>query len=143
MSRGEEPDDPEWLLSQLIESNSFPYRPFFRTFPDEYILFIDCPGIPPSALKVTLTGGHCVHIQGAHEACIEEHSATSGEKGQKHKHETRLCVERQIDRAYKVPEDVNLEAVESASKDGVLAIRFPRIADSGREVPVKQIKSWF
>jgi HSP20 family molecular chaperone IbpA len=123
-------DESEWLYQTLLTAS--PPRHFFRTFAEEYILFVDCPGIPPSAIKVQLSNNRQVKIQGAHEACIEEKGTSA-----------RMCVERQFDREYRFPEDVNPDAVESAIKDGVLAIRFPRIQTVGREVPVKQVKCSF
>lgn len=125
-------EESEWLYQTLLSVS--PPRHFFRTFSDEYILFVDCPGIPPSSIKVNLATNRNIKIQGSHEACIQEKGHGDG---------SRLCVERQFDREYRYPEDVNPDAVECAIKDGVLAIRFPRIQPTGRDIPVKQVKSSF
>lgn len=126
-------DETEWLYQALLSTT--PPKHFFRTFPDEYILFVDCPGIPPSVISVTLAPGRTIRIQGSHEACIEER----GKGGR----EDRLCVNRHVDQEYRFPEDVNPDAVESAIRDGVLAIRFPRLQTVGRAVPVRQVKTGF
>ena len=126
-------DETEWLYHALL--NTAPPKHFFRTFNDEYILFVDCPGIPASSLDVSITNGRLVKIQGSHEACIEE-KKTGIREG-------RLCVERHIKQQYRYPEDVNPDAVDCAIRDGVLAIRFPRIQPVGRNVPIRQVKTGF
>lgn len=103
-----------------------------RAFPDAYFLFVDVPGIPMAQLRVRIDGAKGrVLVQGSHEACATAEKHPNG----------KVCVERAIDRAFPLPDDVDSERVECVWRDGVVMLRLPRIASRGHEVPVKEASS--
>lgn len=128
-------DDEEvgWLrdvLSSVTASS-------FRTFPEEYILFVDVPGIPAEHLQVSIEKAR-LHVRGQFNTCIKASSYSKVEEDKK------VCVQRSVDRSFSIPEDVDSEGVGCAWKDGVLITRFPRIEIKGRQVPiVPEKQSWF
>lgn len=117
-------DDDLWSTpwSQWFDSN----RPWthsiaslgqFRTFPNEYIVYLDMPGVPKEEIEMFVRG-HRLRVHGTHGTCL----AGTGEID-------RFCLERQVDRSFSIPEDVVLDHVEGLLKDGVLMIKLPRLHD--------------
>ena len=111
----------------------------FRTFPEEYILFVDVPGIPTEHLKINIEKSR-LHIRGQYNTCIKAKMASSKIVND----DDKVCVQRSVDRSFSVPEDVDGERVGCGWKDGVLIVRLPRIEIKGREVPIIPEKQhWF
>ena len=90
----------------------------FRTFPNEYIVYLDMPGVPKDEIEIFVRG-HRLRIHGTHGTCLTAHS---GEVD-------RFCLERQVDRTFNIPEDVILDHIEGLLKDGVLMLKLPRLQD--------------
>lgn len=90
----------------------------FRTFPNEYIVYLDMPGVPKDEIEIFVRG-HRLRIHGTHGTCLTGHA---GEVD-------RFCLERQVDRTFSIPEDVILDHIEGLLKDGVLMLKLPRLQD--------------
>jgi HSP20 family molecular chaperone IbpA len=107
----------------------------WREYPDEYLLFLDIPGIPKADLHVNLTG-HNILVTGHHGSCIRP--SKSG------KQIDRMCLERAIDETIRLPEDVNPNGVECKFKEGVLIVKMPKIKVSDRrKIKVEDyVPSW-
>lgn len=119
-------DDDLFSWSHLFDST----RPWthsvaslgqFRTFPNEYIVYLDMPGVPKEEIEMFIRG-HRLRVHGTHGTCL----AGTGEID-------RFCLERQVDRSFSIPEDVILDHVEGLLKDGVLMIKLPRLHDEGED----------
>jgi HSP20 family molecular chaperone IbpA len=89
----------------------------FRTFPNEYVIYLDIPGIPKEELEVRVRGRK-LRVRGSHGTCV----AGSGEID-------RYCLERQVERTFTLPEDVVVDQVDALLKDGMLMIKLPRLQD--------------
>lgn len=89
----------------------------FRTFPNEYIVYLDMPGVPKEEIEIFVRG-HRLRVHGTHGTCL----AGTGEID-------RFCLERQVDRSFNIPEDVALDHIEGLLKDGVLMLKLPRLQD--------------
>lgn len=93
----------------------------FRTFPNEYIVYLDMPGVPKEEIEIFVRG-HRLRVHGTHGTCL----AGTGEVD-------RFCLERQVDRSFTIPDDVILDHVEGLIKDGVLMLKMPRLQDEDEE----------
>lgn len=93
----------------------------FRTFPNEYIVYLDMPGVPKEEIEIFVRG-HRLRVHGTHGTCL----AGTGEID-------RFCLERQVDRSFAIPEDVVLDHIEGLLKDGVLMLKLPRLQDEDEE----------
>lgn len=126
-------DHTKWLREALESASTF------RTFPHEYILFVDVPGIPLTDLHVQLEGKRSrLHITGQYNTCVDEKDIASSVM--------EVCVERKVDKSFKVPDDIDGEKVSCGWRDGVVIVRLPRIEVVAKEVPVNPIKPqhhWF
>lgn len=106
----------------------------WREYPDEFLLFVDVPGIPRSELSCNITRNHLV-IFGQHGACLRPAKTAQGEE--------RFCLERGIMETIRLPEDVNAEHLQCKFKDGILIVQMPKTAVHGMKVPVQEYKpSW-
>lgn len=106
----------------------------WREYPDEYLFFLDVPGIPRSELACNITRNHLV-ISGQHGTCIRPAKTAQGED--------RFCVERGVMETVRIPEDVAAEKLECKFKDGVLIVRMPKSIVKGKKIPIKDyVPSW-
>ncbi len=106
----------------------------WREYHDEYLLFVDVPGIPRSDLSVNITKNHLV-ISGKHGSCIRPAKSAEGED--------RFCLERSVYESIRIPEDVHIEKLECKFKDGILIIRMPKLAVDGKRLRVAEyVPSW-
>lgn len=110
-----------WFDSSRPWTHSIASLGQFRTFPNEYIVYLDMPGVPKEEIEMVIRG-HRLRVHGTHGTCL----AGSGEID-------RFCLERQVDRSFSIPEDVILDHVEGLLKDGVLMIKLPRLHDEGED----------
>ena len=110
-----------WFDSARPWTHSIASLGQFRTFPNEYIVYVDMPGVPKEEIEMFVRG-HRLRVHGTHGTCI----AGTGEVD-------RFCLERQVDRSFTIPEDVVLDHVEGLLKDGVLMIKLPRLQDEGED----------
>lgn len=106
-----------WFDSSRPWTHSVASLGQFRTFPNEYIVYLDMPGVPKEEIEIFVRG-HRLRVHGTHGTCL----AGTGEID-------RFCLERQVDRSFSIPEDVVLEHVEALLKDGVLMLKLPRLQD--------------
>ncbi len=97
----------------------------FRTFPNEYVIYLDIPGIPKEELEIRARGRK-LRVRGSHGTCV----AGSGEID-------RYCLERQVERTFTLPEDVIVDQVDALLKDGMLMIKLPRLQDEETESEVE------
>lgn len=93
----------------------------FRTYPNEYIVYLDMPGVPKEEIEMFVRG-HRLRVHGTHGTCL----SGTGEID-------RFCLERQVDRSFSIPEDVVLDHIEGLLKDGVLMIKLPRLQDEDED----------
>lgn len=93
----------------------------FRSFPNEYVIYLDIPGIPKEELELRVRGRK-LRVRGTHGTCV----AGSGEID-------RYCLERQVERTFTLPEDVVVDQVDVLLKDGMLMIKLPRLQDEESE----------
>jgi len=106
----------------------------WREYPDEYLLFLDVPGIPRSDLTCNITRNHLV-VSGKHGSCIRPAKTAEGEE--------RFCVERAVLETIRIPEDVNSDHIECKFKDGVIITRMPKMAVQGKKLPIHEyVPSW-
>lgn len=114
-----------WFDSSRPWTHSVASLGQFRTFPNEYIVYLDLPGVPKDEIEIFVRG-HRLRVHGTHGTCL----AGTGEVD-------RFCLERQVDRSFNIPEDVILDHIEGLLKDGVLMLKMPRLQeeddDSGDE----------
>lgn len=110
-----------WFDSPRPWTHSIASLGQFRTFPNEYIVYLDMPGVPKEEIEIFVRG-HRLRVHGTHGTCL----AGTGEID-------RFCLERQVDRSFTVPDDVILDHVEGLLKDGVLMIKLPRLHDEGED----------
>ena len=106
-----------WFDSNRPWTHSIASIGQFRSFPNEYIVYLDMPGVPKEEIEIFVRG-HRLRVHGTHGTCL----AGTGEID-------RFCLERQVDRSFSIPEDVILDHVEGLLKDGVLMIKLPRLSD--------------
>ena len=106
-----------------------------RKFPHHYLVVAEVPGIPKEKLHVTV-GKDLVTIKGMHDICIPKPviSTASAEK-EKVKD---ICIERSIEKAFKIPPDVNYERVEAKIKDGILILIMERTEGFEKEVHIEE-----
>jgi hypothetical protein len=95
----------------------------FKTFPTEYIVYLDLPGIPKEEIRVVCRG-HRLSVSGTHGTCLRGPGGSVD----------RFCLERRVQRAFNIPEDVLVEHVDAALKDGVLFIRLPRMEEEDEDL---------
>lgn len=106
----------------------------WREYPDEYLLFIDVPGIPRSELSCNITHNHLL-VSGRHGSCLRPAKTAEGDE--------RFCVERGVMESVRLPEDVNAEKLECRFKDGVIIARMPKMAVNGKKIPIHDyVPSW-
>ena len=110
-----------WFDSTRPWTHSIASLGQFRTFPNEYIVYLDMPGVPKEEIDMFVRG-HRLRVHGTHGTCL----AGTGEID-------RFCLERQVDRSFSIPEDVVLDHIEGLLKDGVLMIKLPRLQDEEDE----------
>lgn len=110
-----------WFDSSRPWTHSIASLGQFRTFPNEYIVYLDMPGVPKEEIEMFIRG-HRLRVHGTHGTCL----AGTGEID-------RFCLERQVDRSFTIPEDVILDHVEGLLKDGVLMIKLPRLRDEDED----------
>ena len=106
-----------WFDSSRPWTHSIASLGQFRTFPNEYIVYLDMPGVPKEEIEIFVRG-HRLRVHGTHGTCL----AGTGEID-------RFCLERQVDRSFTIPEDVVLDHIEGLLKDGVLMLKLPRLQD--------------
>lgn len=106
-----------WFDSSRPWTHSVASLGQFRTFPNEYIVYLDMPGVPKEEIEIFVRG-HRLRVHGTHGTCL----AGTGEID-------RFCLERQVDRSFTIPEDVVLDHIEGLLKDGVLMLKLPRLQD--------------
>lgn len=106
-----------WFDSSRPWTHSIASLSQFRTFPNEYIVYLDMPGVPKEEIEIFVRG-HRLRVHGTHGTCL----AGAGEID-------RFCLERQVDRSFTIPEDVVLDHIEGLLKDGVLMLKLPRLQD--------------
>ena len=94
----------------------------FKTFPNEYIAYLDLPGIPKEEIRVVCRGRR-LSIAGTHGTCLRGPENTVD----------RFCLERKVERVFSIPDDVLIEHIEAALKDGVLFIKLPRMEEEEEE----------
>jgi HSP20 family molecular chaperone IbpA len=110
-----------WFDSSRPWTHSVASLGQFRTFPNEYIVYLDLPGVPKEEIEIFVRG-HRLRVHGTHGTCL----AGSGEID-------RFCLERQVDRSFSVPEDVIVDHIEGLLKDGVLMLKLPRLQEEEEE----------
>lgn len=110
-----------WFDSSRPWTHSVASLGQFRTFPNEYIVYLDMPGVPKEEIEIFVRG-HRLRVHGTHGTCL----AGTGEID-------RFCLERQVDRSFNIPEDVVLDHIEGLLKDGVLMLKLPRLHDEDDE----------
>lgn len=93
----------------------------FRSFPNEYVIYLDVPGIPKEELEVRIKGRR-LRVRGTHGTCV----AGGGEID-------RYCLERQVERSFTLSDDVVIDHVDALLKDGMLMIKLPRLQDETSE----------
>lgn len=93
-------------------SGASPVNTSIRVLPDEYLLFVDAPGIPAGNLNVHVVRDQLL-VYGSHEECVE--------KGNR-----RACWDRTVEEVFDLPADAAQEKIESWLNLQVLAIRIPR-----------------
>jgi HSP20 family molecular chaperone IbpA len=106
-----------WFDSSRPWTHSVASLGQFRTFPNEYIVYLDMPGVPKEEIEIFVRG-HRLRVHGTHGTCL----AGTGEID-------RFCLERQVDRSFTIPEDVIFDHIEALMKDGVLMLKLPRLQD--------------
>lgn len=105
-------------------------RAQIRVLPDEYLVFIDTPGIPLSLLHVQCSKNQLL-VFGDHEECINRSKVQ------------RACWERTIDEVFDLPEDADQDHIQSWLHLQVLAIRIPRKTLQGERIIQVGQKSTF
>lgn len=110
-----------WFDSNRPWTHSVASLGQFRTFPNEYIVYLDMPGVPKEEIEIFIRG-HGLRVHGTHGTCL----SGIGEVD-------RFCLERQVDKTFNIPEDVILDHVEGLLKDGVLMLKLPRLHDEEDE----------
>lgn len=106
----------------------------WREYPDEYLLFVDVPGIPRPDLHVNVTRNHLI-ISGHHGACIRPAKAATGED--------RFCLERTVLEQVRLPEDIHQARMECRFKDGVLIVKMPKTGLEGKTLNVLEyVPTW-
>lgn len=93
----------------------------FRSFPNEYVIYLDVPGIPKEELEVRIKGRR-LRVRGTHGTCVAGGSEID-----------RYCLERQVERSFSLPDDVVIDHVDALLKDGMLMIKLPRLQDETSE----------
>jgi HSP20 family molecular chaperone IbpA len=88
--------------------------------PDDYLVFLDCPGVPGSALRVHLSRNQLL-VSGEHEECFS--------RGMR-----RACWDRSVEEILELPDDADQEKVEAWMGLQVLVVRIPR-----KEVKVDKV----
>lgn len=104
----------------------------WREYPEEYLLFLDVPGIPRSELAVNIAKSSLV-ISGHHGACLRPHKQAVGDE--------RFCLERGVMERIRLPEDVDPRALECKFKDGVLIVRMPKLHVEQKQLKVEEYKA--
>ena len=93
-----------------------PHNLIVRSRPEAYLVYLDVPGIPQSDLNLTLEPTDeaiiTMHLHGHHRSCIKEDS--------------QVCLEREIDHRFNLPEDAKVEGIKAWLKDGILMIKLAR-----------------
>ncbi|KAL7644049.1 UNVERIFIED_CONTAM: hypothetical protein RMT77_004861 [Armadillidium vulgare] len=96
---------------------------------EKYSVLLDVPHFTPDELKVRVTGGNVLEVEGKHEERNDEHGS----------------IARHFVRKYYLPEDVMVDMLTSSlGVDGVLAIEAPKKPPepprpSEREVPIQKM----
>lgn len=110
----------------------------WREYPDEYLLFIDVPGIPRQDLSVAISKSQVI-VKGRHGSCIRPSKSKIG------KEVDRLCLDRKIEEYLRIPEDVDQSKIECKFKEGVLIVRMPKIGEGDLQKSVRvdeYVPSW-
>jgi len=105
----------------------------WRTYQDEYIVFVDLPGIPQQDIKIKVTQDR-IFIKADHSTCLKK---PHKEEDPKSKHSNNLHIDRHYDKTLNIPSDINTEKIAAFYKDGVLIIQFPKKVIQAKDLPVK------
>ncbi|MCP4871920.1 MAG: Hsp20/alpha crystallin family protein [Proteobacteria bacterium] len=104
-----------------------PELPRLTSYTDEagYVLEAEVPGLAPADVDVTVDDG-----------VITLKASASGEESDDDGRITRRFASG-FERSFRVPADVDAEAIEASLSNGVLALRLPKVAASSpRQIPV-------
>ena len=141
-TKGYDPIDT--LFGSFFNTMLTPWGPrFFRNFQqsedalmprvdmtsDEkaYTLHVEIPGVNPDDVKLSINNG-VLEISGEKKNDTED----------KNKHVTERYY-GSFSRSLTLPEDVDLEAISAAHKNGVLTVTIPRMADAGNKEKIISI----
>ncbi|ORX85045.1 HSP20-like chaperone [Basidiobolus meristosporus CBS 931.73] len=93
-----------------------------RTYPEEYILNLEVPGISPEELSISYKNSQLI-VEGEHQCGTEE--------------EARGCLPKRVGQVFILPRDINPDSIESTLENGVLTIRSARHQAPVRKVVIK------
>lgn len=99
----------------------------FHTFNDSYVVLVDIPGIPTNDIRVSLKKD-VVKIHAFHEACLLEDKGDGG---------SGICLQRKLNKSFKLPSDVDAEKISADFQDGVVVIKLPRTECNEKELKIK------
>ncbi|KAL7752595.1 DNA-directed DNA polymerase alpha catalytic subunit pol1 [Sorochytrium milnesiophthora] len=107
-------------LSSLVDWAEKSSGLHVKDLPEEYIYFIDVPGLRKADIQVTLEGTQYVAIKGSKECPQNE----------------RHCVDRTISHEFKLKDDINPEHISVNLENGVLRIHVPKANPPKRSFPI-------